>query len=575
MRQEKLQREKEEAEKNAGFLERNLEVYEAKCAELSDLLEEKKKEMSLVEGKIGELEFEKISIEDDISGYKRMCYDFKERVTRLEEDCKVVCERERRAQGRITGLLEEIKCTSKDDKLRCVELKTENGDLECAKRRAENEVEVWKKRFNELETQVSVEAQLSRNSCAEGKGLSTEASYEEEGKGDKSKQRKARPLSHLNIKAEVLDWDEMVYAYENESIYHSSFKGSEAAHVSDSDMEHESKHIQADGSSYKALSTPASGAVRPAFEGLIEISDSEDEMEPIPTESISKKDFNSTCSKQDCEENQSISEERFSLSSTAKRKWASEVVISDSDSQCDQNTVGRCKTKKMKESTWRVQREEKRSGAKQIPSDQFEVSGTSYRNPGSSIADKENKREAEDFVSDCVGESLGRITVSRYSGSGREANVVGAEYEGDGITKFLCKFRKSKGNKLNWKYEEDMLSSFEEDPLLCMRAVCALYRRHISEENSKSGSLHSDNRGFNKVDAMRGTNLAEFLMDGNREGDITKSIQELEMYSPKGLEECKRLARWYSKQLFTVYKSKEDAFFLPDCTNYQSTKQNR
>ncbi|KAI3989760.1 hypothetical protein MKX01_040730, partial [Papaver californicum] len=60
-----------------------------------------------------------------------------------------------------------------------------------------------------------------------------------------------------------------------------------------------------------------------------------------------------------------------------------------------------------------------------------------------------------------------------------------------------------------------------------------------------------------------GTNLAEFLMDGNQEGDRKKSVKELEMFDLKALEDCKRLSMNYSKQLFSIYQSKDDPFFLP------------
>lgn len=61
----------------------------------------------------------------------------------------------------------------------------------------------------------------------------------------------------------------------------------------------------------------------------------------------------------------------------------------------------------------------------------------------------------------------------------------------------------------------------------------------------------------------RGSLLAEFLTDGDPHGPLKKSVEELEKHDPKALEYCSRLASHYSKQLFEIYKNKEDPYFLP------------
>lgn len=55
--------------------------------------------------------------------------------------------------------------------------------------------------------------------------------------------------------------------------------------------------------------------------------------------------------------------------------------------------------------------------------------------------------------------------------------------------------------------------------------------------------------------------MAEFLTDGDPQGDMNKSVEELQAYDPKGIELCRTLATRYSKQLFAIYKNKEDPFF--------------
>lgn len=61
---------------------------------------------------------------------------------------------------------------------------------------------------------------------------------------------------------------------------------------------------------------------------------------------------------------------------------------------------------------------------------------------------------------------------------------------------------------------------------------------------------------------FRGTTLAEFLIDGDPKGKLTKSKMELMAYDPKGLDDCRRLAIEHSKQLFEIYQKQEDPLFL-------------
>lgn len=124
---------------------------------------------------------------------------------------------------------------------------------------------------------------------------------------------------------------------------------------------------------------------------------------------------------------------------------------------------------------------------------------------------------------------------------------------------FKCKDEQ----KTNWKVEADMVSSFEEDPKLCLQAVCALYRQLTSNGEFLEDSLDNCYLGFNKIDTLRGTALAEFLTDGDQEGNVTKTIEELELFDPEAFEDCKRIARKYSSKLFTIYQTKENRFFCP------------
>ncbi|KAK7385033.1 hypothetical protein VNO78_30740 [Psophocarpus tetragonolobus] len=126
--------------------------------------------------------------------------------------------------------------------------------------------------------------------------------------------------------------------------------------------------------------------------------------------------------------------------------------------------------------------------------------------------------------------------------------------------KILSQIQRSKTD-MKWEFQADMLAAFGKDTELCMNAVCALYRQQTSEEQTIKGALVSNQRGFNKFDAYRGSILAEFLTDGDPYGGLKKSVKELEEYDPEAVEECRSLAIHYSKQLYEIYKNKEDPLF--------------
>ncbi|KAJ6393582.1 hypothetical protein OIU77_022921 [Salix suchowensis] len=115
-------------------------------------------------------------------------------------------------------------------------------------------------------------------------------------------------------------------------------------------------------------------------------------------------------------------------------------------------------------------------------------------------------------------------------------------------------------NSIKWKSEADMVAAIEQDAELHSRAVCALFGQQVAVE--KSSNFHSTfpNGGFDKVDAARGSALAEFLINGDPQGKL--QILELIKYDPEGFNDCKRLAIKYSKQLFEMYRQKGDRLFF-------------
>ncbi|XP_037417645.1 uncharacterized protein LOC119281129 [Triticum dicoccoides] len=121
--------------------------------------------------------------------------------------------------------------------------------------------------------------------------------------------------------------------------------------------------------------------------------------------------------------------------------------------------------------------------------------------------------------------------------------------------------RKRNANGKGWDYEAEMLSAFEEQAELCLKAVCALYRKQTEEEQSVKASMVHNGQGFNQMDAVRGSHIAEFLLDGDALGSPKKTVDDLEKYDKYALKFCQRIARRYSKQLFAIYQNKEDPYF--------------
>ncbi|RLM93371.1 chromodomain-helicase-DNA-binding protein 1-like [Panicum miliaceum] len=121
--------------------------------------------------------------------------------------------------------------------------------------------------------------------------------------------------------------------------------------------------------------------------------------------------------------------------------------------------------------------------------------------------------------------------------------------------------RKNKAE--DWKFEGDMLAAFGEHPELCLKAVCALYRKQTEEEQKHKATFVHNKQGFNQIHALRGSRIAEFLLDGDLYGPLNKTISDLEEYDRNALGFCRKVASHYSKQLFAIYQNKEDPYFHP------------
>lgn len=311
------------------------------------------------------------------------------------------------------------------------------------------------------------------------------------------------------------------------------------------------------------------------------------------------------------EENASRSEENFPLSFTQKRRCVSKVVSSDSDGEDDDHddkvpiskliktqladaiasnspvnqssvsltkssggdTIEECISPSRRHLISLQQCEGRKYRAKKsylnnsignkLPPRADNVgfwkSVTSYQPPQKPVPGNPEGNEVEEAESENEGESLGGFIVQGPDVSESE-EPSGDGAESDSSLSQLLRVQK---NKSTWEYEADMLSSFKEDPALCLKAVCALYRRQTFDEQSQKGTLYINNRGFSKFDVFKGSMLAEMLTDGDPCGPLKKSAKELENQNPEALKMCSQLAHFYSKQLFDIYQNKEDPYFLP------------
>lgn len=116
--------------------------------------------------------------------------------------------------------------------------------------------------------------------------------------------------------------------------------------------------------------------------------------------------------------------------------------------------------------------------------------------------------DAESSESESEGDSLDGFIADESSGSDEEVCETPSEQEvsSDSSTGHVFSRIRQEKSSMKWEYEGDMLASFGKDPVICMKAVCALYRQQTADEKSVRGTLLTNNRGFNRIDAKRYVN---------------------------------------------------------------------
>ncbi|XP_044975422.1 uncharacterized protein LOC123443190 isoform X2 [Hordeum vulgare subsp. vulgare] len=171
--------------------------------------------------------------------------------------------------------------------------------------------------------------------------------------------------------------------------------------------------------------------------------------------------------------------------------------------------------------------------------------------------DSEEDDSMEKFIvddSDCSENSADSV---------EESSTGPEESDNEETYKDVMDRLRGKRNAKNkdWKIEPEMLSAFDEYPDLCLKAVCALYRKQTEEEQAEKATILHNKKGFSQIDARRGSHIAQFLLDGDAAGPLKKTAQDLEKYDRYAPEFCHKMALRYSKQLFAIYQNKEDPYF--------------
>lgn len=202
---------------------------------------------------------------------------------------------------------------------------------------------------------------------------------------------------------------------------------------------------------------------------------------------------------------------------TPKRKRASNIVTSDTESEDDDIPI--CKLKRSAQASSDV----KSCSVTAAPSSDDNIgdlvtpprrrlvllrnckSGTEKSSSSGLPTAEDVEDKSEDTGSESEGESLNGFIVDSDEGSDLNDSSSEADDSDDNVDfdEILSKLNRSKDQKLEWEFEADMLAAFGKDPELCMKAVCALYRQQTSEEKVSRGTLVYNYRGFSKFDARR------------------------------------------------------------------------
>ncbi|XWS50406.1 hypothetical protein CRYUN_Cryun12cG0084900 [Craigia yunnanensis] len=585
-----------------GELEERSKKAEAMCMELELEVRKRKSEYEALETKFRILEVAKLALEEEIKVLKSRNNEVDDLISRSDNE-EVVGFGGKEVMEGVVDLTEE-----NDEEDKVFHLMTENRVLECEKLKAENEAEVWKQKFKELE---SLTSQLQKSLVLK----SAEQPFDRKtsdangcivacGNKEAVKSKDGSQVgTTLNNTPAV---DKAVSFMDSGSTLVSPGKGTgnlQLAGTPFSDTPY--KHFTSDEGDYRvqsskrvkrhlafqeerspskpmAPSTPA--GAKPASVSIIDIHDSDDEPDlaynQIPSTSkegnrdgnisancefegtVGSENETWTIGDQNQEEKVDICADNVRFVSAPKRKRASNIVTSDTESDNDDNVpIGKLRRMRceevvpdqtsikskgclvaaaspgidnvrgtltprkrrlvsLRQSEGKVQNcsSRKTSESKcckgipttedvedddpeEIGSDSESESLNGFIVNDSDVADGENGCSESQDGSDCNNADSGQEDVSSGSNSYSGSEDV-SDYEVD-FDVILSQLKRNKDHKSDWKFEGELLAAFGKDLELCMKAVCALYRQQTSGEKLCKATLCQNQRGFSKFDAHR------------------------------------------------------------------------
>lgn len=575
-----------------------------------------KTKYEVLEAKLRAAEAERLATEEQLQALKRENSELKERIhggkdRKNKEGCG--------GAKTIEGVVDLTNDDLFED--RVTRLMIENRVLEAEKQKAERDVKAWEDKFKELESWV-LHLQKSSVSTGDQWPLAGKSMGRKEEVVDlvvvgSICHSSGKGIGDLKAAGSASDYTP---CKRDDCVKEELSSESKAEHTANKDVRRELAFEQ-ERSPGKKMAPPTPAVGRPPSLTIVDLDDSDEEPNdprvqlPHDNEGSGKLVSPLDCAEEGCVTNEKVKtcetslkqtnchdndvedisacKEKIPLVSTPKRKRASNIVMSDTDSDSNDNIpIGRLKRMNLRErgrgnndsyenTTASVIDTGKESATpprrrlvslrkcrgkggseKKAPSDATQTKC----GPGVPTNMDTEDDESDEVGLDSEGESLGGFIVNSSDDSGSDESSGESEDSSDGkidFSEILSNLHRKKDKKLKWEFEADMLADFGKDIELCMKAVCALYRQQTSAEKISRGTLCYNSRGFSKFDAPRGSTLAEFLTDGDPQGNLKKSAKELAEYDPKAVKLCRTLATNYSKQLFAIYNNKEDPLFLP------------
>ncbi|PWA83661.1 hypothetical protein CTI12_AA166580 [Artemisia annua] len=348
--------------------------------------------------------------------------------------------------------------------------------------------------------------------------------------------------------------------------------------------------FEADGWSSKKMAPSTPGVAQTPFFGVIDINDVVvNDDETLENKNISYSSNHVAFDKTNLEDvdEEDVDGLKFhcSNSRSAKRKRAANIILSDDETSDNETTydddalistlmkplssrsridsedeVRECASKRHLTSLRELGSKNERDTSGFDQNKTVSLQGNSSSEDEDDNDDIEGSEGEEESLSDFINDSPKNLSESE-SASESSDNFEEPENVLNDYKETRDNVRRKMVSNYKWDSRREMQAAFVEDPELCMSAVCALYRQQTEDEKAFKVTRYLNGRGFNQDDAQRGSVLAEFLMDGDPAGDLKKSVEDLKQFDKKGIEDCRRIAIYYSRQLFEIYYNKEDPCF--------------